>query len=171
MKTSTIWTIAATVACLWFAEAARAQVASGGLTVGAEASLLPDTNGARIFLTVHLINTTDHDITVLTRHLNVEVDGSARQTTFTLGYANPAITHDGHPVIPSLYDFSPVTLKPNEEAFVVQETHGLGGPEEVTADTQLTVRYTISPDWAKRLGLWSGAAESKPFTARVRHAR
>jgi hypothetical protein len=171
MKTSTLCTIAGSIICFWAAYGAQGQVASNGLTVGAEASLLPDTNGARVFLTLHLINTSDHDITVLTKHLSVEVDGSAKQTTFILGYANPAITHDGHPVVPSLYDFSPVTLKPNEETFVVQETHGLGGPDEVTADTQLTVRYTISPEWAKRFALWSGVAESRPFTARVRKPR
>ena len=91
--------------------------------------------------------------------------------TFIVGYGDPAIAHDGHTVVPSLYDLSPVTLRPNEEAFVSQETRGMGSPDDVTTDTQLVVRYTISPEWAKRFALWSGAAESKPFTARIRKTR
>jgi hypothetical protein len=163
--------MAVAVVCLCAAHIVQGQTAPNGLTVSAEASVLPDTNGARIFLTLHLINTGDHEITVLTKHLNIQVEGSSKQTTFTVGYGNPAITHDGHPIVPSLYDFSPVTLRPNEEAFVSQETGGLDARDEVTANTQLVVRYTISPEWGKRFALWSGAAESKPFTARIRKSR
>lgn len=132
---------------------------------------MPDTNGARVFLTMHLINTGDREITVLTKHLNVQVEGSTNQTTFIVGYCDPAIAHDGHTVVPSLYDFSPVTLRSNEEAFVLQETRGMGSLDDVTADTQLVVRYIISPEWAKRFALWSGTAESKPFSARIRKLR
>ena len=134
----------------------------------AEAQLLLDTNDTRVFLTIHLLNSTNYEVTVLTKNLNTGIDWSDSPMTFLVGYGNVAITHDGHTIVPSLYDFSPVTLKPNGEAFISQEVHNVS---HATAETQFVVRYTISREWAKRFALWSGSAESKPFRARIRKPR
>src|SRR5205085_11521059 len=123
------------------------------------------TNETRVFLTLHLVNSTDHEVTVLTKHLNAGTDYFTNRVTFNVGYSNSPVTHDGHAIVPSLYDLSPVTLKPNEEAFVTQE---LPMMRPVTSETKFVVRYTISPEWAKRFALWSGSVESKPFTPRIR---
>ena len=92
------------------------------------------------------------------------MNGTSNQMVFAVGYSD-AVTHDGHPIIPSLYGFSPVTLKPNEEAFISKEVHNV---RQVVPETQFVVRYAISPDWAKRFALWSGSVESKAFSPHVR---
>ena len=156
------------IACACATHISKCQASPNDLTVSAEAQLLVDTNDTRVFLTIHLLNSTDHEVTVLTKNLNTGMDGSSGRMTFIVGYGDPVIMHDGHTVVPSLYDLSPVTLKPNEEAFVSKEIHNV---RQVTAETQLVVRYTISAEWAKRFALWSGSAESKSFSARIRKPR
>jgi hypothetical protein len=165
MKTKSLQLVALTLTCICTFATARGQTSTNELMVNAEARILQDTKETRVFLTIHLVNLTDHEVTVLTKHLNAGMDGSANRMTFIVGYGNPAVKHDGHAIVPSLYDFSPVTLKPNEEAFVSQEIPAM---RPLTQETQFVVRYTISPEWAKRFALWSGSVESKPFSARIR---
>lgn len=171
MNTQTLRYLLLILFCACTPLPAQCQSSAPELLVSAEGQLLTATNNTLIFLTIHLVNSSDHDVTVLTKNLSLELDGSATQMNFTVGYSNPAITHDGHPIVPSLYDFSPVTLKPNEEAFVSKEISGMPNLKQITPETKFVVRYTISPNWAKRFSLWSGAAESKPFNARLRKSR
>lgn len=171
MKIKSIQTLVITIACICAAHVAHCQTSANDLTVSAEAQLLQDTNDTRVFLTIHLVNSSDHEITVLTKNLGMQTDGSANQMIFIVGYSNPAVTHDGHTIVPSLYDFSPVTLKPNEEAFVSQEIVGMRSLKQITPETKFTVRYTISAEWAKRFALWSGSVESKSFSPRIRKPR
>ena len=156
------------IACIYAAQMGQCQTSSNDLTLTADAQLLMDTNNTRVFLTIHLVNSTDHEITVLTKNLNMGMEAASNQMVFALGYSDPVITHDGHAIIPSLYDFSPVTLKPNEEAFISKEIQNV---REAVPETKFVVRYTVSPEWAKRFALWSGSAESKPFTPHVRKPR
>ncbi|MEY2466826.1 MAG: hypothetical protein QOD03_1347 [Verrucomicrobiota bacterium] len=168
MRTKILTIIATSIAIACFTQIANCQTSTNDLTVSAETQLLIETNSTRVFLAVHLINSSDHDVTVLTKHLNVQTEVSTNRTTFVVGYGNSTVTHDGHPIIPSLYDFSPVTLKPNEEALVSQEVLMANSSP---SQTNFVVQYTISSEWAKRFSLWSGTAESQPCNPRVRKAR
>ena len=156
------------IACICAVQTGQCQTPTNDLTLTADAQLLMDTNDTRVFLTIHLVNSTDHEVTVLTKNLNLGMEAASNQMVFALGYSDAAITHDGHAIIPSLFDFSPVTLKPNEEAFITKEVHNV---RQVVPETQFVVRYAISPEWAKRFALWSGAVESKAFSPHVRKPR
>ena len=148
--------------------AAESQSSSTGLEVSAEASLLVDTNNPRVFLTVHLVNTSDRELTVLTKQLNLVVQPSSDHLVLSIGYGDPAVTHHGHPVVPSLYDFSPVRLQPNEEALVQREVSGGLGVLGKDNDTALVVAYTVSAEWGKRFAVWSGAVMTAPFKASIK---
>jgi hypothetical protein len=145
---------------------AYCQTNSNGLAVIAiNASLAVDTNAPKLWLMAGLLNTTNHDIVVLTKGL----DGSFNQSDTNkwecaIGYDdNQKITCEGHTVVPSFYDFAPVTIRPNEVAVVSQdfdlETFHL------TTNAQLTLYYSISTNWASRFGTWSGSVASQPFKA------
>ena len=157
--------IAIVIACSWGTLKAAAQISTNGLTLSAEAQLLLETNDTRVFLTVHLLNSSDHEIVVLTRGLNAGFVATGKQMSFTFGFGNPSITHEGHKIVPSLYDFSPVTLQPNEEAFFSKE---MGGVKQVAPDSHFVVRYEITSEWGKRFTVWCGSVQSKPIRARLR---
>ncbi|MDB6024735.1 MAG: hypothetical protein JWM68_958 [Verrucomicrobiales bacterium] len=156
--------IVLTLAWAFLTHVAQGQT-TNQLKVSAEARLLVEANDTRVFLSIHVLNSSDREVTILTKNLNVETDGSTSVMTFVVGYAGQPVTRDGHIIVPSLYDFSPVTLKPNEEALVTKEMNHL---QEVTPATKFVVQYVISHEWAKRFGLWSGSVESKPFTAQIK---
>jgi len=164
-KMKTLQTILLAIICLGTAQSVQSQTSTNDLTMTAEAQLLMDTNNPRVFIVVHLLNTTDHEITVLTKSLNYQLELDGNPMVISLGYGNPALTYEGHPIIPSLYDLSPVTLRPNEEAYFSQEVHS---PDPIAPETRFVVRYAITPEWAKRFALWSGTIESKPITPHVR---
>lgn len=168
MNTKILQCIVMAIACICAVQIGQCQTPTNDLTMTVDAQLLMDTNDTRVFLTVHLINSTDHEVTVLTKNLNMGMETASNQMVFELGYSDPAITHDGHAIIPSLYDFSPVTLKPNEEAFISKEVHNV---RQVVPQTQFVVRYAISPEWSKRFALWCGSVESKAFSPHVRKPR
>lgn len=168
MKTKILQYIVMAIACICAVQIGQCQTPSNDLTLTADAQLLMDTNDTRVFLTIHLVNSTDHEVTVLTKNLNMGMEAASNQMVFALGYSDSAITHDGHAIIPSLSDFSPVTLKPNEEAFISKEVHNV---RQVVPETQFVVRYTISPEWSKRFALWSGSVESKAFSPHIRKPR
>jgi len=168
MKTKTLQAIVMAIVCICTTRVAEGQTSTNDLTVSAEAQLLLDANDTRVFLTIHLVNSSDHDATVLTKRLNVQTSGSTNEMSINIGYGS-TVTHDGHTIVPSLYDFSPVTLKPNEEALISQEVPM--PPRSLMAETKLVVRYSISPEWARRFALWSGSVESKSFGAIIRKPR
>jgi hypothetical protein len=171
MKTKTLQSIVLAIVCICSTEIANCQTSTNDLAVSAEAQLLMDSDDPRVFLNIHLINLADHEVTVLTKDLNIEIQRSANQMTFVVGYANPAVTHNSHAIVPSLYAFLPVTLKPNEEAFISKEVAGMRDLKQVTPEVKFVVRYTISLEWAKRFSLWNGSVESKAFNARLKKPR
>lgn len=168
MKIKILQYIVMVMTCVYASQTGQCQTSANDLTLTADAQLWMDTNDIRVFLTIHLVNSTDHEITVLTKNLNMGMEAASNQIIFALGYSAPAITHDGHAIIPSLYDLSPVTLKPNEEAFITKEVHNV---RQVVPETQFVVRYAISPEWSKRFTLWSGSVDSKAFNPHVRKPR
>jgi hypothetical protein len=121
-----------------------------------------------LFLTLELLNTSEHEVTVLTKNLNVGVEPSANSVALSLGYSNPAVTYQGHPVIPSFYEFSPVTLRPHEAALVRQEVaRGLDVLRD-RSDLPLVISYSVSSEWGERFKVWSGTVKTTPITASLR---
>lgn len=164
--TSKRLTLITVLVCL--ASVAFSQSNTNELQIKAKASLLADTNSPRIFLTIYLVNTNAHELTVLTKNLNWATSGeSGDKLVFEAGYGG-AVKYEGHPIIPSLYDFAPVTLRPNEQALIRQEiTNGLDALGKRTG-TPLVVRYRVAPEWGKRFAVWNGSVETTAFAATVR---
>jgi hypothetical protein len=175
MKTKLAKLVVIIIAVICVSFSARSQTSSNGLNVSAKASFLADTNAPQLFLTVHLLNTTNHDIVVLTKGLQYDFSEISEigaphtnQKSWTVGYNQPGVTYQGHLVVPSLQDLSPVTIKPNEEAIITHLVDDSDPLDGITKDTQITITYAISPDWASRFGTWSGSATSKPFEVSIK---
>jgi hypothetical protein len=105
-------------------------------------------------LSVTLINTGQTPITVVTDHLDsqssVDSDGV---TKITVGM-NGKVTKDGHLIVPSLSKLAPVTLQPGEAAFLSEDP--LTNVHDYK-DGKLSVEYSVSDFWGKRLSIWSGS--------------
>ncbi len=155
------------LSCIAITSTAMCEPTAKDLTVGAEVNAAVISNQTKIYLTVHLINSSDHEITVLTKNLSLDLEEGAKELKIGLGYGEDATTHDGHPIVPSLYELAPVTLKPNEEAFFSKEMSNV----TLTPESKCIVRYSITEPWAKRWNLWSGSAESKAITPTFRKTR
>jgi hypothetical protein len=120
---------------------------------------------------VHLLNTTNHEIVVLTKKLNFDFDmDDPNKWICTLGYKDPGVTYQGHLVIPSVSDFSPVTIKPNEEAIITQLIDEGMLLKDFKKGTQIAVCYAISPEWATRFSTWNGSVMSKPFVPTLKES-
>jgi len=159
-------TLVLTFVCVtWMA---RSQTNSNGLEVSARASLYTATNTPHLFLTIKLLNTSDHDVTVLTKNLNVGVEPTTNSVVLSLGYGNPLVTYQGHPVIPSLYEFSPVNLRPDEAALVRHEIAAGLDVLRTRNDLPLLISYSVSSEWGERFGVWSGTVKTPPITASIR---
>jgi hypothetical protein len=172
MKFRNLEFVAVIVTCL-VAQSAICQSNANGLTVNAEASFLADAKAPQLFLTIHLLNTTNHEIVVLTKNLNVSFDlgGDTNILDCSLGYNDPAVTYQGHLVIPPVSDLAPVTIKPNEEAFFTQLIEHGRILKRITKKTQLKIHYAISPEWGSRFGTWSGSAtSSKPCDVSIKYS-
>ena len=166
MKIKILQIIGVIVASVCFSQTASCQTSANGLAISAEGSLLADTNAPQLFLVVHLLNTTNHDIVVLTKKLNCGFDSDEpNKWTCTLGYKDPAVTYQGHLIIPSVSDFSPVTIKPNEEAIITQsvDLSMMQNDLDFQKEFQITVYYAISPEWGNRFSTWNGSAMAKSF--------
>ncbi|MEI9961589.1 MAG: hypothetical protein WDM76_10805 [Limisphaerales bacterium] len=142
-----------------------------GLAVSVQASLLADTNAPQLFLVVHLLNITNRELVVLTKNLNCDFDLiESNKWICTLGYNHPGVTYEGHLIVPSVYDFSPVTIKPNEEAIITQLIERNRSLKQITKETQMTVYYAISPEWGSRFSSWIGSAKSKSFVPALKES-
>jgi hypothetical protein len=176
MKTKIVKLVALIIVCACASFSAKSQTTSNGLTVSAEASFLTDTNAPQLFLTVHLLNTTNHGIVVLTKGLQYDFSEISEigaphtnQKSWTVGYNQPGVTYQGNLVVPPLHDLSPVTIKPNEKAIVTKLIDDSDPLDGITKDTQITITYAISQDWASRFGTWSGSTTSKPFKVSIKN--
>jgi hypothetical protein len=163
IKIAKLVTIAIVCVCASFS--ADCQTNSNGLAVIATtASLGADTNAPKVSLVFGLLNTTNHDIVVLTKGLDGSFwQGDTNKWACTIGYDDDQeTTCQDHKVVPSVYDFAPVTIRPNEVALVSQN-FDLFETQHFTTNAQITVRYSISTNWAGRFGTWSGSVASQPF--------
>ena len=171
MKSKILKFLAVIITCL-VAQSAICQSNANGLTVNAEASFLADSKAPQLFMTIHLLNTTNHEIVVLTKNLNVSFDlgGNTNNLDCSLGYNDPAVTYQGHLVIPPVSNLSPVTIKPNEEAFFTQLVEHGRILKRITKETQITLHYAISPEWGSRFSTWSGSAISNPCNVSIKNS-
>jgi hypothetical protein len=185
MKPTMIKNLALIFASVCIAGTAQAQtnsteLAAKRLNVTAQAMLRIEPNNPKLFLTVQLINNSDQEVTVLTKSLQVLIephqspDSNGKRSFDQLGLKfgiTGQVTYDGHLLIPSLCDFSPVTLRPNEAAYFSHEVKEVGNGLallEKRSDLPLVVKYSVSPEWGKRFAVWSGSVETLPFTATLR---
>jgi hypothetical protein len=121
-------------------------------------------NHRDMLLVLTLTNTSDHEITVLTRKLEFVANYSNGPVSadFTLGYMSDA-DEGGHVVVPSVYELAPVTLAPNEQAVIKHEVLNEPQLEHVVHETDLVCTYRISDAWAKRLKVSGITARSQSF--------
>ena len=114
---------------------------------------------------ITLVNTSDHDITVITEGLEYSHnDRDKNPWACEIGYTVTISDEKDHLIVPSLADLAPVTLHPNEGAIASFEFDE-GEKEAVAAFKRgipIIVTYTISEKWGKRLGIWSGSVAAKP---------
>lgn len=142
---------------------------TSGLTVSADI-LLTDDKDPDITFILHLVNSSDHEITVLTKNLEFgssSEPGKPKVIQCTIGYTGK-LEHEGHLVIPSLNELAPVTLKPNEEAQVCYEMENDSDDETqklIIKGTPVEMHYDISSKWGKRFNAWDGTVTAKPVVA------
>jgi hypothetical protein len=138
-----------------------------GLSVSAEAYLYP-TGDPKLHVVVRLLNTTNHEITVLTkdsnrRFMNMSSDKTKFRFLFWLGFG---LKWNDHTVVHSLTEFAPVTLKPDEVAeclMDVEQTDQSKTLQGLTEDSPVVISYQVSPAMGARFGCWSGRIDTKPF--------
>jgi hypothetical protein len=172
MKIKALQIVCVIITSFCAAQKASCQTNTNGLVISAKGSILASANSPQLFLTVHLLNASSNDITVLTKNLSLSFDTSdATKCICTLGYNDPAPTYQGHPIIASLYDFSPVTLRPNEEAMFTKLEDDSMMLKDIKKDAQITVCYAISKEWGSRFSTWSGSVCAKPFVPTVKEPR
>lgn len=115
---------------------------------------------------VMLVNSGTDTITVLSKGLGQGM-GSTHRTgeKWELALSIHKVTWNGHEVINSASDYSPVTLKPGECAQYQFFAHPFENPFKRIPDTatSLIVTYRISPEQGKRYGVWSGSVSSKVY--------
>jgi hypothetical protein len=160
------------IACLLANQIASGQQdvpdTAGGLRVSAWAFFSPTVGPTKkLYVSIVLLNTTNHDITVLTktgssRYLNLSSD----KTKYVFDFGFSSGTFEGHPIVPSLPELVPVTLKSNEVAFchmVVEQNDQSKTLQGLTKDSPIVISYVVSSELGARFGCWSGQINTKPF--------
>jgi hypothetical protein len=113
-----------------------------------------------------LVNTSADEVTVLTKGLyqTLSEDLNSNAINIQFGLTTSFKTEDSIPIIPSLVNYGPVTLRKDEAATISLKHFPGGNPfNDLPADGVLTVTYSVSERWGKRFGLWHGAVTTKRF--------
>jgi hypothetical protein len=137
-----------------------------------------DPNRVKLDLYVYVLNTTNHDITILTKSLvpGLIFRGIPEETHSTNALCEIGLsdsfnnTYQGHAIIPSLSDMAPVTLRSNEVGIVILHYPNMN-KSIATTNMQMTVKYSIAPNWGSRFGAWTGSIESQPYKVDVSRVR
>jgi hypothetical protein len=101
---------------------------SGGLTVSADTFSIVKKDSPKLHVIIQLLNTTNHDITVLTKtghshYFNLSADKTKFRFWFDFDAGYRWL---GHQVVPSLPEYAPVTLKPGEVALCMMDVEQNG---------------------------------------------
>lgn len=130
------------------------------LKIESEARFVGKGEERKMMLFVRLVNTGEKSITVLTNkdYLDVSTnkDRQTDRVQITLGLYHVS-KNEGRLRVPCLYDYSPVTINPNEVASITRFFSDM--PAEMT----LTVEYSVDKLWGERFDIWSGSLKTEPF--------
>ncbi|MFV1950369.1 MAG: hypothetical protein ACC630_00195, partial [Nitrospinota bacterium] len=74
--------------------------------------------------------------------------------------------YKGYKIIQSLYNFAPVTLKPNEGTFINHNVKK--NLNNIDEKTDLAVKYKISEKFGKRFNVWHGSIEASPIKLKIK---
>lgn len=105
-----------------------------------------------------VVNTTDKDITVLTKIKNSIYFSDAENPKVQIGFSSTH-TRLGHSIIPSIASLEPVTIRPGEVTEISCETSSKY-LETLNDGDEIIVKYVISDKWAERFGLWNQENET-----------
>jgi hypothetical protein len=122
-----------------------------------------------------IVNSGKEEVTVVTEHLDcgfLGIDKDTNSLRCVLSFDAEIKYKNEHLIVPSIYKYSPVTLKPGEVAMVnyyqdyskILNAKGMS-EQNLEADNVL-ITYKVSPFWANRFGLWHGELRSSPMEFR-----
>ncbi len=161
------------VACIFASQAAFGQKdipdTADGLSISALAFSNPTEGSQKLSVTIVLLNTTNHDITVLTKaghshYFNMSSDKTRFRFWYSFDFGSATL--DGHLIVPSLPELAPVTIKPNEVALchmIVEQNDASKTLQGLTKDSPVVISYEVSPALGARFGCWSGRIDTRPF--------
>ena len=142
-----------------------------GLQIGGEAFY--NATDTKLGVEVRLLNSTNHDITVLTKDSTWSGGLSTcwlddTQYVCMLSFDNQ-VSSGGHPVAPSLADLEPVTVKPGEVAICHLRfaNSPISKLDRLGKNSPVVIRYEVPPSLGARFGCWSGKIQSKPITVTI----
>jgi len=140
---------------------ASASALADGLSV--ELNVRKSMATGKTFADVILVNSGTDDVTVFTRGLSQSLESMDNGKTHELVLTMNEVTWNGHKLVTSTCDYSPVRLKAGECAKYHFLPHPFTNPfKRIPAGaSSLAVVYSINADQAKRHGIWSGKATSK----------
>jgi hypothetical protein len=122
-----------------------------------------------------IINYGKEEVTIVTEHLDRSFRGIDKETNSlrcVLSFDREIFYKKEHRVIPSIYKYAPVTLKPGEAASVnyfedySNYVNHRGMSEKNLKADNIVISYEISPFWAERFNLWQGQLLSSPIEFR-----
>lgn len=152
---------------------AEPRLEAGGLEVlRAVAMRLVDEGDSKAVLRLSLFvqNVSDRELTLVTGNTGVTIV-NYEVPLYQMGL-NAEKGYNGVTLLPSIYRFYPVTLRPQEGAVItvdhpLQAWHDVGKPIEGKEGAYITVGYTITPSFAERFNLWQGTLVSEPVLVGV----
>lgn len=128
-------------------------------TLEAHAVLNKDTpKGPLLGVVLIVINTTDRDITVLTKIKNGIYYSDAESPKVQIGF-NRTQKRFGHSIVPSIASFEPVTIRPGEATEISSEISSKY-LESLEDGDDIIVKYVVSDEWAERFDLWNQKNET-----------
>lgn len=130
-----------------------------------------------VHITWAIVNRGESEAKVITKFPEVsrrpvsEDDGTF-QCTFS--FRDEQTFKDEYRLVPSVYRFEPVVLKPGEVAMVnyykdlSKDRNVPSWDEEDLQADRIIIRYTVSPFWGDRFDLWHGELVAKPIEFEIR---
>ena len=114
--------------------------------------------GPLLGLVLIVVNTTDKNITVLTKIKNGIYFSDAESPKVQIGFSRTQ-KRFGHSIIPSIASFEPVTIRPGEAAEISSEISSKY-LESLNDGDEIIVKYVVSDQWAERFDLWNQENET-----------
>jgi len=119
-----------------------------------------------------VVNSGKEEVTIVTEHLDsgfFGIDKDTNSLRCILSFDSEIKYEKEHRIVPSIYKYAPVTLKPGEAAMVnyyrdYSKTSNRKGIRENNLEADnIIITYKISSFWAERFNLWQGEIQSSPI--------